>query len=229
MDAIIEDALRLTESARLIGLEIRLLGSVAVVLYCGSAAGRPSPVKDVDVVTVYENQKRWQRFLAEGGWQISPELLLVSERRETYSNQRYPWTLDTYYDGIDGNHRVDLRNRIGEAYPAVSTSDLVLTKLQRQSLRPEDVWDCCSLWGQRGPLDVSYIASALCVDWGFYTTATDNLAQIGQVDSGVADVIQNLASAIWRRPKSCRWHLRALIGRRARWWNEMYDASIRSE
>jgi hypothetical protein len=228
-DDIVAAAVQLVGQARQDGIEIRLLGSVAVVLYCGAARGRPSPVKDVDVVTLRAGQRGLQALLSQLGWRISHELLLLSERRETYTNRNSQWTLDVFYDEIDGNHTVDVRDRFYESYPAIAVPDLILTKLQRQKMRQVDVWDCCELMKLSDRCESTHIVKVLCRDWGFFTTAMDNLELVGRSCADGARCAGALVTALRFGRKSVRWLLRATLGRRVKWWKEMYDTAVRVE
>jgi hypothetical protein len=71
-------------------------------------------------------------------------------------------------------------------------------------------------------------------DWGLYHTATTNLAIVEQwvgryeaLDSStrqsVAEKVYELAKRMEAEPKSVAWKLRAKIGTRMRWYEEVGD------
>jgi hypothetical protein len=70
-------------------------------------------------------------------------------------------------------------------------------------------------------------------DWGFYTTATDNLAKIAglvsemepELGRQVAQATSQIRDEVDAAPKSRAFKLRARVGRRKRWY-EVPDESI---
>jgi hypothetical protein len=84
-----------------------------------------------------------------------------------------------------------------------------------------------------GSLNRQRIVEVLSSDWGFYTTATDNLDNIprlvAEVDPelgpAVAAAAAEIRDEVERAPKSRSFKLRARVGRRKRWY-ELPDESI---
>lgn len=110
-------ALSLINAARESGLECRLLGSLAVFFYVdGQFADRPDPAKDIDLLARRETRAAMQAFLAKQSWILDQSLLMFAEMRETYQSMTEGHTLDLYYDEIDGNHTIQLKDRIGQSF-----------------------------------------------------------------------------------------------------------------
>ena len=73
----------------------------------------------------------------------------------------------------------------------------------------------------------------LSSDWGFYTTATDNLDKISglvseiapELGPDVAAAAAEIRDEVDRAPKSRSFKLRARVGRRKRWY-DIPDESI---
>jgi hypothetical protein len=215
-------ALQVIDTAREADVTCRLFGSLALAFYVPleKLSERPRPVKDIDLIARSKDRRKLQDLMKALGWSLDETLLLVAEKRETYYQADKESTLDLYYDEIDGNHELDLRGRLSQAYPTLSVIDLLLTKLQRQRPRPEDLWDIsCLLKAPRSKDDVEYFSRLLARDWRIYTTVTDNLRAC--CESDCVDLLNAAVSA----PKGFMWHLRALVGRRLKWWNEVYRAS----
>jgi hypothetical protein len=80
-----------------------------------------------------------------------------------------------------------------------------------------------------GLIDVDVLAA----DWGFYTTATDNLERLPalvsdldpKVGSRLTPAAEELRQAAADAPKSRAFNLRAKVGRRKRWY-ELPDESL---
>jgi len=226
---IIAEAMALVDSARAEHIPIRLLGSVAVLYYAGqSEPRRPYHVKDIDLITGSEWRRQAQEFLCNRGWRICTELLMMSEMRVTFTRVETEYTLDLYYDEIDGNHTISLRDRLDISYPAISLTDLLLTKLQRSEMRPSDIWDVCALLRTAGDdsIDRARLEVVLGKDWGLCTTFTDNLNRLSSSFPMCASSVLALKEAALHCHKTWRWRTRALLGRRVRWWKETYEAAI---
>jgi hypothetical protein len=227
-DSILKEAIDVVSAAKARGIDFRILGSVAVAFHASHpASGRPAPIKDIDLITRSETRVRAQKFLLSEGWILAKELLMLAELRETYRKERKGPTLDVYYDKTDGNHSINLRSRLNMSFPTIPIIDLLLTKLQRQKPRTVDQWDSCQLlivWDGRS--DSSYFTSLIGRDWGFYTTVTENLEKLQEKCIEGRGSISSLLELARNCRKSARWHIRALVGRRIKWWTEVYETRI---
>jgi hypothetical protein len=85
-------------------------------------------------------------------------------------------------------------------------------------------------------VDVGYIAGLLSRDWGFHHTATRNLERLrhpsgsgavpGMADDETARLQRRagqLLDAIEAAPKSVAWRMRARVGERKQWWQDVDD------
>lgn len=85
-------------------------------------------------------------------------------------------------------------------------------------------------------VDAGHIAGLLSRDWGFHHTATNNLERLrgdagpsaarGMADSESARVQRRatqLLDAIEAAPKSLAWRMRARVGERKQWWQDVDD------
>jgi hypothetical protein len=222
----LKEATALVVDAHARDIVLRIVGSAAVG-YFGQAEGqRPVPIKDIDLVTYRGLQERAQAFLLGRAWNLREEFLMFSESRETYSNEVKTYSLDLYYDRIDGNHPIDLSATLEASFPTVSWTDLLLTKLQRVKLRPQDIWDICALLGSVDQFDRVRFATLLGQSWGLYTTVVRNLTFL--LES--SDVNRASAGHLLLAAETCEkrlgWRMRAIVGPRVRWWKEMYGARL---
>ncbi len=223
-----KDAAKLVADAKLESISLRMLGSCAVIYITGSKAeSRPKPIKDIDLITLTPQRKKVQQWLESKGWLIDASLLLYSERRETFTSTDYVYTVDVYYDCVDGNHRIPLYDRLEGAFPTIPWDDLLLTKLQRRSLRPVDIWDVNTLLNSPAETDLSHFKQMIGSNWGLYTTVTDNLEFLKE---GIPEInlvsVTRLLDASRNCKKTIGWKARSLIGRKMKWWQEVYDARI---
>jgi hypothetical protein len=138
-----------------------------------------------------------------------------------------------------------LRDRLGLDKPTICTTDLLLEKMQIVEINLKDFKDTIVLMlehplshQQPGAkaIDTAYIVDMMRQDWGFYYTFTTNLKRvpefftefpsIGPKEHGVIrDRIEALLNAIETAPKTLGWKMRAKIGTRSRWYQEVSDKS----
>jgi|GEM_PF-3802753 len=216
------DGVQIVTAVEAAGTKVRMIGSLAIGLLSTLSMGeRPSQPKDIDIVALSAEREHVQRVLAGLGWRLSPRSLLEADRREQYLDCEQI-LLDVFYDGIDGNHRIDLRSRLDLSFPTISWTDLLLSKLQRVSLRAADVWDVSALLESPGPrLDVARWQNILGRDWGLFTTVVDNLVRWS--GKWPQDEVGTLIRTAERAAKTAAWRLRSVLGKRMRWWTPVYE------
>jgi hypothetical protein len=150
--------------------------------------------------------------------------------------------VDVFLDAFHMDHRLPLGDRLELEDYTVSLSDLVLTKLQTAHIDEKDERDLVSLLGQsplgesdeRGVVNVSYIARLCAADWGLcydvlaaITRMRDVFGQRSDLDTDLLErarsALDRLGAAIEAEPKSTKWKLRARIGTRKQWHNDVEE------
>jgi hypothetical protein len=147
--------------------------------------------------------------------------------------------VDVFYDKLEMCHTLDLRGRLELDKPTISLADLLLEKMQIVEINEKDIKDCIVLLrahnvgsSDRENIDANYVAKLLSEDWGFYWTVTTNLKKIRELmpnyealaeedRKDVNSKIENLLTRIEETPKSMGWKMRAKIGTKKRWYNEV--------
>jgi hypothetical protein len=142
-------------------------------------------------------------------------------------------------------HRIPFKGRLDLDSPTICTTDLLLEKMQIVEINLKDFKDTVVLMlehplsnEQKGPksIDVDYIIDMMRQDWGFYYTFTTNLKRVPEYLSEfssirddqrslIQDRINKLLEAIEAAPKTLGWKMRAKIGTRSRWYQEVSDKS----
>jgi hypothetical protein len=242
-DALLNLTTELVGLADARGTSLRALGGLGIDLRATSA----NPVlrrefADIDVAAPRKARRQLTEVMEEAGLQGEPEFnALQGARRQIW------WTPDrsTHVDVFLGEfrmcHRLDFDERLRVDHPALPAADLLLTKLQVLELNRKDVTDMAALLTTHrldegdaaGTINRQRIADVLSTDWGFYTTATDNLERIpglvSEIDTElgrqVAEAAGELRDQVARAPKSRGFNLRAKVGRRKRWY-EVPDESL---
>jgi hypothetical protein len=243
----VERALDLVERARERGLELRILGSLAYRLHCPANIvlfeEMQRDLTDVDIAARGDQRKAVRAFLEGLGYRIDHDLLVTTEgKRYAFSDPASSCVVDVFFDELYFCHPIPLRDRLALDYPTITPTDLLLEKMQIVEINPKDIKDSLVLLLEHpvdgsGPdtIDDAYIARLLGNDWGFYYTVTTNLATLRRhLDDGaltseqamlIEQRIDELVRAIEEEPKTSRWKLRARIGPRKKWYQEVAEKS----
>ena len=149
--------------------------------------------------------------------------------------------IDVFLGTFRMDHDIALARRLRIEPYTVSLSDLLLTKLQIFRLNEKDVRDIVTVAGRRGGgrrtapgmIDGRYIGKLCGDDWGLFYDVARNLQRVDErvagyhlSDTQVARVrhgVVRLIAAIDDAPKSVRFRLRARLGTRKSWHNELDD------
>ena len=149
--------------------------------------------------------------------------------------------VDVFLDTFRMDHNIALAQRLEIEPYTVSLSDLLLTKLQIFRLEDKDARDVVTLLGDAevaeedapGLINSHYIGELCAEDWGLFHDVATNLQRVYE---GVAvldvnearrtRVLQNIArliAALEDAPKGLLWRMRARVGTRKSWHNEIND------
>jgi hypothetical protein len=244
----VDRALELVEHAKQQGIELRILGSLAYRLHCPANLGlfdeMERDLTDVDLAARGEQRRPVRDLLAEMGYEIDRDLLVASEgTRYAFSDPSTRMAVDVFFDELYFCHPIPLRDRLDLDYPTITATDLLLEKMQIVEINPKDVKDSLVLLlehplraNDREAIDAGYIARLLASDWGFYYTLTRNLeklrhdvADYGALEGAQCETIDGrvsaLEQAIEEEPKTGKWKLRARIGPRKKWYQEVAEKS----
>ena len=243
----VDRALDIVQRARERGLELRILGSLAYRLHCPANIAlfeeMERDLTDVDVAARGDQRKNVRAFLEELGYEIDHDLLVTTEgKRYAFTEPESGCVVDVFFDELFFCHPIPLRDRLALDYPTITPTDLLLEKTQIVEINPKDIKDSLVLLLEHpvdgsGPdaIDTAYIADLLANDWGFYYTVTTNLEKLrrhvgdkpltGEQGELIEQRIDELARAIEEEPKSGKWKLRARIGPRKKWYQEVAEKS----
>ena len=169
-------------------------------------------------------------------------LAIMEEVRHIYDNTQAGLTADVFFDELSMCHRIDFRNRLVVDYPTISLADILLEKLQIVKISMKDVQDVIILLrghdvgdDDNDKVNSRYIARLLSDDWGFYYTVTTNLTKIldqflsafsGLTEDDrniVKPRIDRLLTALEDEPKSLKWKMRAKVGPKKIWYQEVEE------
>jgi len=223
----IREALDLVRQAEARGVQIRLIGGIAVALHSGVAASPHREFSDLDAVIVGKSRRSLPKVLAERGYVGDKRFnALNSDRRMIFYSPS--GKLDVFVDEFSMCHRVPLAERLSLDSPTVSPTDLLLTKLQVVKFSTKDVADLVlllkthDLSQEEGDcINVNYLRLALGRDWGLWRTVTHSLLRLatGADDSVIAAKARALHDGLSAIVGDFRFRLRGVIGQRIRWYD----------
>lgn len=248
-EAYLSEARRLTDEAQKQGLILRVMGPIALHFYFPDYVDLYRRLErlgervftDIDYAAYGKHRGRLVPFFQGQGYDYNKRaMMLFGQTRHIYFGDRIPM-IDVFFDKLDMNHCVDYKDRL-EIHPyCVSLTDLLLQKLQIVQINDKDLKDAMLLLlaaplgeADQGGINTRYVARLFAGDWGFYHTATTNLARVKTAMAGVAalsdeqkalirDKADRLVQRIEQEPKSGKWKKRAQTGAKKLWYNEVSD------
>ena len=245
-DSMLDEALDLVDAARADGVELRLVGGLAVLAQCRDVAFCRREHRDMDAVALRRQTKALIGTFARMGFEENRHVRLASAGQllQVYRECRHVRDghrrhiddrIDVYLDTFRLHHQIPLRRRLTIEPYTIPAADVLLVKLQRTWSTEADVRDVVSLLKDAelrpdeapGVIGLRYLARAASRDWGLYHDMTANLAtaraavpRAGLDERGarrVLDAVLAIEEALRRAPKGPRWRLRALAGERLPW------------
>ena len=246
----VDEALTLVRDAEAAGICLRILGSIAYRLQCPKNLhlfdDMARVLTDVDFAAMKSHNREIRDFMVARGYQPDEGVFVASEgARHIYLHPHTGLNVDVFADELYFCHRIPFKGRLQLDSLTISTTDLLLEKMQIVEINLKDFKDTLVLLlehplgdarsGNRH-IDVDYITRIMSADWGFYHTFTTNLrnvpnfiAEFPAIGAGEADVIRarvdELLQAIEGAPKSMKWKMRGKIGTRVKWYQEVTEKS----
>jgi hypothetical protein len=244
----VDEALRLVRRAEEHGIRLRILGSVAYRLHSPANLHLFSEMEreltDIDFGAYRQQSHAIRRFMIAEGYRSNERLFVGTEgSRHTYEHPEWSLHVDVFTDELNYCHPIPFKGRLELDSPTITTTDLLLEKMQIVEINLKDLKDSMVLLLEhpvgepaagRENIDADYICSILSKDWGFYYTFTMNLSKVAEfipqfpaIGGSEAGVIRGrvarLLHQVETEPKSMKWKLRAKIGTRTRWYQEVSD------
>lgn len=245
------EALEIVACAEQAQVTLRVVGGAGIRLHCPEPAealarlGREA--KDIDLIVPKEHRKQMRRLLEDRGYLVDRDLLVAMEgRRYSFSHPTSAIELDVFVERLEFNHTIEVRSRLDRHPVTISLEDLLMQKLQIVNLTANDLTDLSVLLathpvvpggGTAEELSGDYVAGLLGKDWGFHHTATRNLRRLrdgrdtgvdmgSQLNQAVRERSEQLLDVVDGSPKSLSWRLRAKVGERVQWWEDVDEREV---
>jgi hypothetical protein len=241
-------AVELVKFASERGIELRLIGGVAVALRCPSASHRNLVRKyaDIDVATRTHDGKKLNAVFEEFGYLPDKSFnALQGKTRRLYHDASGENQIDVFISKFQMCHEIPLGDRIEIEPMTLTLTDLLLTKAQVVELNAKDILDLVAILADTPVTDSNmdslngvYVAALLSEDWGLYRTITGSLRLVDEkmaefdidpeIQRRATAAIGDLLARIEAEPKSRKWKMRARVGERVAWYELPEDPGRRA-
>jgi hypothetical protein len=235
------EATELVASATEQGMTVRVVGSAGIRMHCPAAQAAMDGVqrasKDLDLVVRSGDRKGLRSLLEARGYVVDRDLLVAMEgQRFAFHHPGIELELDVFVDKLQFCHTIELDGRWERHATTIPVEELLLQKLQVHELTGADVIDAAVVLATHdvGPagdpevIDRDHVAGVLAGDWGFHRDALANLERIREAPvpldrARVAAAAGALREAIEHARKSMAWRMRARVGERMQWWEDVSE------
>lgn len=250
--AFIEEAEECVKTASAKSLHLRVMGGLAIFMHSREfqplweKLGRlgKKVFTDIDFVSYGKDRAELIEFFKARNYYINQKMLyLYGKGRQIYYGEKIPM-VEIFFDKLEMNHIVNFKNRLDADYPTIPLTELLLQKLQMVKINEKDIKDVIILLraheigtDDKDQINREAVGSHLLSDWGFHYTATTNLKKIkdilGQYSAlgdgdikVVEDRLDDLLDYLENEPKSMKWKMRALVGTKMQWYNEVDEWDV---
>jgi len=223
------------------------MGAVAIRLHAKSMLEQSDAlmrrITDIDFVGYSKQANKIEKLISDAGYdslkaQITPGLLV---NRLIFVSKKDPNRhIDVFLNELRMSHTIDYRDQLDKDFPTVSLAHLLLQKMQIVRINEKDIKDTLALllehtigYNDKEMIDDKLIAKTLANDWGFYYTLTTNLEKAKvfletyqlspEKKATIKERIDSLLRAIETEPKALRWKLRARVGTKQKWYEEVEE------
>jgi hypothetical protein len=242
-----ELALKLVQEAEEEGAHLRIIGSLACRLHCMTRPDllhqlRREPPRDLDLASDAPSLRGVSAVMAGHGFKMSNAVALASGYQQLfYARPSDGLGVDVYIDRLNYCHVVGFEDRLQCDSPTLPLAELLLAKLQVVQITEKDLKDIAALLlahklapaSDADTINLGRVVETVGDDWGFYYTATQNLDRLGppspfpELPPSDVELLQQTVAQLRRHvdetPKSRRWRIRARIGPRVRWYQDVEE------
>jgi len=236
---------RIVSEAQKQDILLRLIGGLAIKVHSPNASHRAleREYPDIDFVTDKAGAKKLTDFLPAMGYTPNKTFNTLSgDRRQLYYDEPRGRQIDVFIGDFEMCHKLPLADRLHVEPLTIPLAELFLSKAQVVQLNHKDVLDLLAILldHEVGPRDeetinTQVIADLCAKDWGLYTTISLTIQKLKDIldrrdveldEAHVQTIKKRLATiqeAIDAAPKSMAWKVRARVGTRVRWYEEVEE------
>jgi hypothetical protein len=242
------EAGRILDAVGKAGLTLRLVGSMAILRRCPTQdflASSERVYRDIDFAGRKKEARNIQELLNRLGYVEDREVFVVSEgARAIFASASNGVHVDVFYEKLDFCHTIPLHDRLQIDAPTLPLAELLLGKLQIVKINEKDLVDITALFLEHNlgddddeMINIAMIARLCAEDWGLWRTATMNLEKLERFASNhpkldeeqkarLLSRVNALCERLDAEPKSLAWRVRARIGDRVKWYNDVEEVGF---
>ena len=195
LDEPLAEALRVVDLADARGLQVRLMGGMAVRAHAPDWTHRTRRVEvDLDFATRSKDRPAFFKLLEEAGYTADKRHnALFGGAQGYFVDVPHRRPVDVLVDKLEMCHRIEFGDRLAVSRPTIPLAELVLSKLQIVKINRKDVLDALILLAEHplgqddGAVDansglqsvsIPKVLSYTSNDWGWWRTVTGNLDKL---------------------------------------------------
>jgi hypothetical protein len=242
------EADRILDAVNKEGLILRLVGSVAILRRCPNhsfLAISNRTYRDIDFAALKKEARAIHQLLTRLGYVEEREVFVVSEgTRAIFESASSGVHVDVFYEKLDFCHPILLDDRLHIDALTLPLAELLLGKMQIVKITEKDLADMVVLLlehklgdADSDAINAARIAKLCAEDWGLWRTTTINLEKLErfagshpQLDEEQKTRLVSRVDALRRRldvePKPLAWRMRAKIGERVKWYNDVEEVQF---
>jgi len=239
----VEEAKRIIDEAEKTNVTLRLLGGLAIRFHChGQHSSHIRAYHDTDYFGLRSQSAQIELLFKKLGYVANPRFNYLHgyERLEFY-DRSHDRNVDVFLDRFEMDHELDFKRRVGLDKYTIPLTDLLLTKVQVVKVNEKDLKDMIALLedhevagkSDKETIDLKYIAELCSKDWGLQKSVMASLdilesfitkhKLVVRDEAAIMKKVKAIREAIAGRPKPLRWKIRAKIGERIPWYNEVEE------
>ena len=232
----ISESLRIINEGKKHGVILRMIGGLAVRAQCEDLEFCEREYGDIDLVALGKEITQIRETFALLGYVEDISVALSTDRtRLLFRRSDSQNHVDIFLDKLRMEHTIDLRERLQIEELTISVSDILLTKLIVYVTNEKDYRDIFTIikdkdFGEEdrpGMIDVNYLAETCAKDWGLFQDISAKIDEclrimkyysISEIEAErIRSRFQKIRERMESSPKSLKWKLRGLIGKRIAW------------
>jgi len=240
------EALHLVSAAAGKGITLRLLGSLAFKLHCPKYGFLQKQLgrafTDIDTAAYQQQAAQMTPFFLGLGYQEDAEInLLFAGQRMIYNHPGLGIHVDVFFDKLNFCHEISWTRRLESDSPTIPLAEMLLEKMQIVKINEKDIIDTIMLLlehplgdGDLETINIARISSLCAQEWGLWRTVTMNLEKVAQMGQSYSDLsaadrarlaaqVETALKRINDAPKPLAWKLRARVGDRVKWYQEVEE------
>jgi len=239
-----DEALRIVEAGKQNGVVLRILGALAFHHHCPEFAWIQTKLNrvytDLDFAAYGKQSKPIGDLFAAMGYAADVEVnsFQAEAGRLIFNEPQTSLHVDVFMDRLDFCHTIPWKDRLEVDDPTIPLAELLLEKMQIVEINEKDIIDTIMLLrehaigsGDDDVVNSSRVAQLCAGEWGLWRTTTMNLDKVrdylphldlaAEDREVVAGRVAELRATVDDYPKGMRWRLRARVGDKVKWYNEI--------